>query len=57
MLRFVPKQQEKRQIPPELASLDVPCRLLELLIDRGIDTKEKIENTCIPSVRICMTQC
>ena len=48
MLRFVPKQQEKRQIPPELASLDVPSRLLELLIDRGIDTKEKIEKYLHP---------
>ncbi len=48
MLRFVPKQQEKRQIPPELASLDVPSRLLELLIDRGIDTKEKIEKYLRP---------
>ena len=48
MLRFVPKQQEKRQIPPELASLDVPSRLLELLIDRGIDTKGKIEKYLHP---------
>lgn len=48
MLRFVPKQQEKRQIPPELASLDVPSRLLELLIDRGIDTKKKIEKYLHP---------
>lgn len=48
MLRFVPKQQEKRQIPPELASMDVPGRLLELLIDRGIDTKEKIEKYLRP---------
>ncbi len=48
MLRFVPKQQEKRQIPPELASMDVPGRLLELLIDRGIDTQEKIEKYLRP---------
>ena len=48
MLRFVPKQQEKRQIPPELASMDVPGRLLELLIDRGIDTKEQIEKYLHP---------
>lgn len=48
MLRFVPKQQEKRQIPPELASMDVPGRLLELLIDRGIDTKEQIEKYLRP---------
>ena len=48
MLRFVPKQQGKRQIPPELASLDIPSRLLELLIDRQIDTPDKIEKYLHP---------
>ena len=43
MLRLIPKNQEKRQVPPELASLGLPDRLLELLLDRQIDTPEKIE--------------
>ena len=43
MLRLIPKNQEKRQVPPELASLGLPDRLLELLRDRQIDTPEKIE--------------
>ena len=38
MLRFIPKQKEPAQIPPELAALPVPRRLLELLVERGIDT-------------------
>ena len=38
MLRLIPKNQQKRQIPPELASLGLPERLLELLLDREIDT-------------------
>ena len=43
MLRLIPKIQEMRQVPPELASLGLPDRLLELLLDRQIDTPEKIE--------------
>ena len=48
MLRLIPKNQEKRQIPPELASLGLPERLLELLLDRQIDTPEKIEHYLHP---------
>ena len=48
MLRLVPKNQQKRQIPPELASLGLPERLLELLLDREIDTPEKIERYLHP---------
>ena len=38
MLRFMPKQREAVTIPPELLELPVPRRLLELLVERGIDT-------------------
>ena len=38
MLRFMPKQREAATIPPELQELPVPRRLLELLVERGIDT-------------------
>ena len=48
MLRLIPKNQHKRQIPPELASLGLPERLLELLLDREIDTPEKIERYLHP---------
>ena len=48
MLRLIPKNQEKRQVPPELASLGLPNRLLELLLDRQIDTPEKIERYLHP---------
>ena len=48
MLRLIPKKQQKRQIPPELASLGLPERLLELLLDREIDTPEKIERYLHP---------
>ena len=48
MLRLIPKNQEKRQVPPELASLGLPDRLLELLLDRQIDTPEKIERYLHP---------
>ena len=48
MLRLIPKNQQKRQIPPELASLELPERLLELLLDREIDTPEKIERYLHP---------
>lgn len=48
MLRLIPKNQKKRQIPPELASLGLPERLLELLLDREIDTPEKIERYLHP---------
>ena len=48
MLRLIPKNQQKRQIPPELASLGLPERLLELLLDRESDTPEKIERYLHP---------
>ena len=48
MLRLIPKNQQKRQIPPELASLGLSERLLELLLDREIDTPEKIERYLHP---------
>lgn len=48
MLRLIPKNQQKRQIPPELASLGLPERLLELLLDREIDTPEKIKRYLHP---------
>lgn len=48
MLRLIPKNQQQRQIPPELASLGLPERLLELLLDREIDTPEKIERYLHP---------
>lgn len=48
MLRLIPKNQQKRQIPPELASLGLTERLLELLLDREIDTPEKIERYLHP---------
>lgn len=48
MLRLIPKNQQKGQIPPELASLGLPERLLELLLDREIDTPEKIERYLHP---------
>ena len=48
MLRLIPKNQQKRQIPPELASLGLPERLLELLLDREIYTPEKIERYLHP---------
>ena len=48
MLHLIPKNQQKRQIPPELASLGLPERLLELLLDREIDTPEKIERYLHP---------
>ena len=48
MLRLIHKNQEKRQIPPELTSLGLPDRMLELLLDREIDTPQKIERYLHP---------
>ena len=48
MIRLIPKNQQKRQITTELASLGLPERLLELLLDREIDTPEKIERYLHP---------
>ncbi len=48
MLRMMPKVRETRTIPPELETLDVPRRLIELLTDRGIDTPEKVDRYLHP---------
>ena len=48
MLRFIPKQREPVQIPPELSALPVPRRLLELLVERGIDTPQRVEEYLHP---------
>ena len=42
MLQFLPKHKENTQIPDSLTELGVERRLLELLVDRGIDTPERI---------------
>ena len=42
MLQFVPKRQGERTIPQPLEALGLPRRLLELLLDRGIDTPEAV---------------
>ncbi|MBQ7885347.1 MAG: single-stranded-DNA-specific exonuclease RecJ [Clostridia bacterium] len=49
MLRFMPKQ-ETRVIPEALKTLDVPQQLLCLLLERGIDTKEKIDKYLHPKM-------
>lgn len=48
MLRFVPKLQEERTVSPEMEALGVPRRLLELMLDRGIDTPRKAEKYLHP---------
>lgn len=50
MLRFVKKRQEERVISSELEALGVPVRLLELLLDRGIDTPQKIDRYLHPKM-------
>ena len=48
MLRFVPKVREERPIPEALKTLGVPHQLLQLLIDRGIDTPVAIDRYLHP---------
>ena len=48
MLRFVPKHEEKQNIPGELLQLGLPERLLELLIDRGLNTPKLIDEYLHP---------
>ena len=48
MLRFVPKHQQDKQIPEAIAGLGVPAQLLSLLLDRGINTPEKIDKYLHP---------
>ena len=50
MLRFIPKHREERAISPELEALGLPRRLLELLLDRGIDTPQKIDRYLHPKM-------
>lgn len=50
MLRFVPKMREEREIPEALSSLGVPHQLLRLLMDRGIDTPQKIDKYLHPKM-------
>lgn len=48
MLQFLPKKTERGEITPELLALPIPRRLLELMLDRGLDTPEKIEHYLHP---------
>lgn len=48
MLRFVPKMREERVIPDALKELGIPHQLLSLLIDRDIDTPQKIDKYLHP---------
>lgn len=50
MLRFVPKKREEREIPAALQSLGVPHQLLCLMMDRGIDTPQKIDRYLHPKM-------
>lgn len=49
MLRFVPKHKTALLVPQELEALGVPDQLLRLLIDRGIDTPQKIDSYLHPA--------
>lgn len=48
MLRFMPKNAQPREIPEALKDLSIPTQLLHLLLDRGVDTKEKIDKYLYP---------
>lgn len=48
MLRFVPKHTQERQIPEALRNLGLPVRLLELLVDRGLNTTKLINEYLHP---------
>ncbi len=50
MLRFVPKRREERVIPDALKALGIPHQLLSLLMDRGIDTPQKIDKYLYPKM-------
>lgn len=50
MLRFMPKHLQEGEIPESLKSIGVPEQLLRLLLDRGIDTKEKIDKYLHPKM-------
>lgn len=48
MLQFVCKKKAYDEIPAPLLALAQPKRLIELLLDRGIDTPEKVERYLHP---------
>lgn len=48
MLRFVPKHANQISIPDELLGLGLPERLLELLVDRGINTPKLVDEYLHP---------
>ena len=50
MLRFMPKNAGERQIPENLRELGVPDQLVTLLLDRGVDTREKIDKYLHPKM-------
>lgn len=50
MLQFVSKLAQVREIPENLKALGVPDQLLHLLMDRGIDTPEKIDRYLHPKM-------
>lgn len=50
MLRFVPKHREEREISAELQALGLPPQMLSLLLDRGMDTPQKIEKYLHPKM-------
>lgn len=50
MLRFMPKRSQEREIPEALRAIGVPQQLLCLLLDRGIDTPEKIDKYLHPKM-------
>ncbi|MBQ7825247.1 MAG: single-stranded-DNA-specific exonuclease RecJ, partial [Clostridia bacterium] len=52
MLRFVQKNAQKQGIPEALRALGLPERLLELLVERGLDTPERIEKYLHPDKRL-----
>jgi len=49
MLRFVPKHSGDREIPDHLRQLGLPERLLELLVDRGLNTPKLINEYLHPN--------
>ena len=48
MLRFVPKNSVNRDIPDDLLALNIPHRLLELLLDRNLNTPRLIQEYLQP---------
>ena len=48
MLRFMPKNEDGRKTPEALKALGIPEQLLSLLLDRGVDTPQKIDKYLHP---------